>query len=718
MTFETSSDKRVNLLYKKYSRSASTVTASASVAGEATEMDSRGAVLVAADVYAAAIPDPAPATTASWTRSGDSVLAPGGGTVSVAAGASAAALAAAHGLTEDVWQAFVDGELTAAHEQSYAHVLKLERLRLRHVQSTANIETSPAFYHPCLFDALPGTAYGGAYPVEVTGAGAGGAEHSFSSTDDGAWVLQPEAGVLQFMDGAGTTGALALFAADTDPESSALFNLVKHPEVTFYRYVGPKLDEFLSAGADRGAATLGDGAARLWHDGSNARVDVVGAARCTAGVLTEAPVRFSNVALLGDAAEGALVAARVTAQDGGAAGVRLGPAVLGASGSTLGLYDADTGATLLQGTAGGAIDLVFGGATRVSTDSLGASLGGGHAEDVLDIELPNLEKANIGVHADSMTLGFDYNYQPDFATEFTGSCGGLVGRTATEYRALYHTGNLPVSDLAVASCGFSTGARLASATAAGMSGVADLTSTSAAAWLGYCLDEVGPALLQSAANKYTWGLYRTRTGAAGVAGTSAGASLCDSAGAARVTAGAGDVQVTGDLAVTGDAYFDDLVGQKLLTHDAFCNGYVVSDTNNTLGNTSWVTIKSWSVDVTLFNNKAYVYYLAVSGTYIIHATTQSSATAACANNPTNTGKYCYSRIRTKVGSTWTTVGGRTVYNTGYEGCGPKLLPVSGVTSSTMSSAFEVYFQMRQDQGASRVGSVYDLSLEVVPVTPG
>ena len=721
--FDVSSDERVNLLFKKYARAPSTTTASAGLAGEATEMRARGVVRAAGDIYAKAVPREAPVVQQSWVRSGTSVTASsGGGTVSVAPGASAAALAAAHGLTEDVWQAFIDEDLQAAHELDGGHagvVLQLERLRLRHVQSTVNIEASPAFYHPCLFDAIPSSAYGRLYPVQVTGAaGAGGAEHSFSSTDDGAWVLQPQAGVLQFMDGAGTTGALALFAADTDPESSALFNLVKHPEVTFYRYVGPKLDEFLSAGADRGAATLGDGAARLWHDGSNARVDVVGAARCTAGVLTEAPVRFSNVALLGDAAEGALVAARVTAQDGGAAGVRLGPAVLGASGSTLGLYDADTGATLLQGTAGGAIDLVFGGATRVSTDSLGASLGGGHAEDVLDIELPNLEKANIGVHADSMTLGFDYNYQPDFATEFTGSCGGLVGRTATEYRALYHTGNLPVSDLAVASCGFSTGARLASATAAGMSGVADLTSTSAAAWLGYCLDEVGPALLQSAANKYTWGLYRTRTGAAGVAGTSAGASLCDSAGAARVTAGAGDVQVTGDLAVTGDAYFDDLVGQKLLTHDAFCNGYVVSDTNNTLGNTSWVTIKSWSVDVTLFNNKAYVYYLAVSGTYIIHATTQSSATAACANNPTNTGKYCYSRIRTKVGSTWTTVGGRTVYNTGYEGCGPKLLPVSGVTSSTMSSAFEVYFQMRQDQGASRVGSVYDLSLEVVPVTPG
>ena len=570
MTFETSSDKRVNLLYKKYSRSASTVTASASVAGEATEMDSRGAVLVAADVYAAAIPDPAPATTASWTRSGDSVLAPGGGTVSVAAGASAAALAAAHGLTEDVWQAFVDGELTAAHEQSYAHVLKLERLRLRHVQSTANIETSPAFYHPCLFDALPGTAYGGAYPVEVTGAGAGGAEHSFSSTDDGAWVLQPEAGVLQFMDGAGTSGAHALFAADADPESPALFNLVKHPEVTFYRYVGPKLDEFLTylALGDGAVATFGDGAGpRAYFASGSGNLEAV---QGDLVIASTGPLDTGGDLQLGEGGPLLQAVAGGTVTVGGDALVTLGDTGLGVlqvSSTAAGLYNATASAWMLRAGPDSTV-LSYAGADRVTTTASGVEVTGSLI-GAGSIVIPNSEAADhvTGTAAGDFIVCYDKYYYSDSVYGLvelfdTGTPGGLMHHDGDRgWAAYYHDGN---TDHLVAASLTTDAAKMA-ATSYGTSGNRKYLECTSTRPRGWAVDG-NVALLQDAANgtglysllEDRWLLDWTETEST-LYGTSA--STYARAEAAGVTCQP-QVTVTGQLSVTGAMYHG---GERVLT---------------------------------------------------------------------------------------------------------------------------------------------------------
>ena len=691
--FEVSDDERVNLLFKKYARSVSTTTASAGLAGEATEMTSRGTVRSAGDVYAYALPLSDPVASGSWTRSGSTVTTPASGAVDASA-ESAAALASAHGLTEDIWQAFKDGELEAAHGvQGTDHVVQLEHLATRHVTSTPNIGSSPSFYHPCLFDAVPPYAFGRFYGCEVTGyRGAGADEVRFTSTDDGAWTLQPESGVIQFMDAAATTGGVALFDAGSDEASDALFNLAKTPRVTFYRYVGPRLDEFLTT-ISRDNAYVGDGAVRLWTDSSsNARFDVTGGVALPR--LTADALRLSN-----DAALGAGIALEAET-------VRTGPVVLGNAAAGTGIYDVDGDA--LVTCAGDATTLFHSGQARLATTANGVTLCNLHARDVRSVQLNNLEAANMTLLDSGMTLGFDYNYYNDSSygttvkSAFTAASGGLVGRTAAGFRALYHTENLAYANLAVAQCAFASGAAVA-----GDGSVLDVTQGGAGqAWLGWSLGS-GASLLQNAANQRIWGLYRSRGGQAALYCDEAGAQVRDEAGTTRATVASGAVQFSGNLQVTGDAVFDDVTA-GVLTMSSWAGTDTVSDKNNAMSHNTYYTIRSWTVTPP-FNTK---YHMSVSGSYFLHLATQTTASAAASDNPTQTGIFLYSKLT--CGSTSVE---KIVRVTEISGNGPQLLPISLISGTlTQATTVSLAFKHAAGSGVTRYLSVYDACLVAVPVT--
>ena len=448
MTFETSSDKRVNFLYKKYARSASTTTRSASVSGEATEMRSRGPVCVTADIYAKSPSSTAtPTVSGSWTASGSNVQGPAA-LVDVSA-ATAADLAAAHGLTEDIWQAFKDGELVAAHTTSDPLVVKIERLATRHVTSTQNMGTSPSFYHPCLFDCIPSTAYGRVYAVEITGM-SGAQEVVFTSTDDGAWVLQPESGVLQFMDSAGSTGPRTLFGPGDDAGADELFNLGKTPAITFYRYVGPKLDEYLTYAelGDGKTATFGGGL-QMSADGDGVHIQAVAGGNLvissTADVTVATDLTMGSVGIT--ASNECLVAATPSLQTCVlVGGTTRGFAETATAG---GLYDVSSSRWFARGESSGCA-LAHAGTDRLTTTGEGVQIQGS-VQGAASLIFKNSETTDHDVSgwvAGNFMVCYDKYVHADSAYGLTGffdstTCGGLVhydgGRGWGVY---YHEGNV------------------------------------------------------------------------------------------------------------------------------------------------------------------------------------------------------------------------------------------------------------------------------------
>ena len=694
MTFTVGSDERVNLLYKKYARSASTTTLSASIAGEATEMKSRGSVVCADDVYAQAVPTTAAATDSLYQAAGDAVTVNINGS-NVDLGAAASDLAAAHGLTEDIWQAFKDGELAgAATLQGLSHIVLLTDLVTSHVTSTLNLDASPAYHHPCLKDALPSTAFGNAYPVTLAGystTDGSSARVEFTSTDDGNWVLQPESGILQFMDSTATTGGVPLFDRSPDGDAVALFNLAKTPMVTFYRYVGTMLDEHLQADLVLGAGpsngfVMGSDPARVYFD-SNAAELVVTAAVASASTVSipDSPLRLGQLSLTGYVDPARANACLRLQGDSGAAGLGAQRALRGVDSGAGGLYDRGGGAWTLR-CLDGSVELRHSGTARLTTEAAGVYVGG----LIAGVDTIGLGDTAEGDHATG---------DGEFHLTYSSAHGLRHYHPVEGWQTYMDTEN---------SSGFSvtpTSVSIGSATVTGstVSGTNAVVVTTNGSIEG--ISSGGAAFIDYTSGTGTGGVYSDTLG--WVLQWNSTATNLVLGGVNRMACASTGTTVTGDLAAPGASWTSALVdgSPPLLASRSMAR--TISDQKNKWAGTNGAYTQVFSTTVTIPETMTYLVQL--DGTGYVHSSDQTSKTA-CAQNPVTTYGV---RVDAKL-----TVGSATAHSCtvirGVTSANPPLLPLC-VTASL--SAGNRTVTLGVTSSSSRPTSFYDMLLLVTPAGP-
>ena len=147
----------------------------------------------------------------------------------------------------DVWQEFISGNIGKVYISSnldYDHIIKIEGLKTKIISDTANISYSPSYYNNILRDSLIDSRITG-YNIEAYGySGSSNIKLDISNKDIGSWSVQPESGIIQFLNSDaiinkdGTT--YRLFNSNSSVIDDALFNKSKGPYLNFYRYIGSK----------------------------------------------------------------------------------------------------------------------------------------------------------------------------------------------------------------------------------------------------------------------------------------------------------------------------------------------------------------------------------------------------------------------------------------------------------------------------------------------
>jgi hypothetical protein len=261
-------DERVKLLYKKMIRSVSTNSsvsgAELGVLAGSNAINGRSSVQQE-DIYASSIPSSYTtsttllgALTVKYEYSSATVVNKYTGTYpSTWVAASPASFNPAtaklnintYGLTTDLWQAFVDGDLSRVYtfvdSSTSSVVVYVEKLILDEVSATLE-GGSPSYGHPALADAIQFSTCGGAYVGKIESQYATD-NNSFTVDTIGNWVLQSDCGTLQFLDQGATyrLGSLnsnnpcnlfAISGATTD----VWFTSAKPPVISFWKYIGKK----------------------------------------------------------------------------------------------------------------------------------------------------------------------------------------------------------------------------------------------------------------------------------------------------------------------------------------------------------------------------------------------------------------------------------------------------------------------------------------------
>jgi len=713
MVYHLSTDERANFLYKKYGRAPSTTTASASVAGEATEVVARGAVASADEIYADPVPESVPVTDVSY----EYVEGPPA-TVSVAGvpvdlAPSAADLAAAHGLTEDVWQAFKDGELGgAASVLGAPQICFLEDLALRHVTSTANIGASPAYYHPCLFDALPSTAYGNVYAVTVRGGSTvAGSETgvTVTSVDDGNWVLQPESGVLQFMDSTGSAGGVPMFDRSPDADAVALFNLHKTPRVSFYRYVGAMLDAHLQAdldlgsGADRGLRLGDDRDMQVYFDDGAGElvIETAGPLRTAApaGALAIQSLRLRGAG--GDDVDlepysdlGRSGVRVLDAAGGNVAGVGSPLGLRGDAGTgAAGVYDSNAGAWLVR-AMGGAVEVTHAGAARITTTAGGASFEGGR----LQADTVALETTVDGDHATA---------DGEFRLAYNSALGLRGYHPVTGWHTYMDTANS--SSFALDSSSVALGHATVESQLAGTTDTV-VVSTSGT-WEG--LGTGNAALICDASTGGTAGLYdegRDRWVVKWAAGTGTALYVNDVSDA-RVQCEAAQTTFTGDLqSAAADFTWSSVSIDGSLPVQATSSIYVSKEDSPyyNLAIHKNGAVKPYAFNFTVTDSLTYLVRL--DGSAYLHSSANASSKSTAASGfITTTGVVCSLSLEID----GVVVAESAIVSRGTTNTHVPLMPLSAVVSLSAGTR-SVDLWVTTNSGSTRYMSFFDVLFVAIP----
>jgi hypothetical protein len=147
----------------------------------------------------------------------------------------------------EIWQEFINGTIDKIYisTTSNSHIIKIENLKTNIISDTYNPSYTPSYYNPILKDILLETLQGKGYTTSLYGlSGISNIKIDISNKDIGEWFIKPETGIINFLDNNAlvVTGGIQynLFSTGTSTTDNALFNRVKSPYVTFYKYVGKK----------------------------------------------------------------------------------------------------------------------------------------------------------------------------------------------------------------------------------------------------------------------------------------------------------------------------------------------------------------------------------------------------------------------------------------------------------------------------------------------
>jgi hypothetical protein len=141
-----------------------------------------------------------------------------------------------------IWQEFINGNINKINVSSTSPIIQIENLKTSIVKDTYN-NVTPSFYSLSLKDAVLDTYQNKGYSLSLYGYSSN-IQIDISNKDVGDWTLNPMTGIIQFLDSSASIVVggtnYSLFSSNLSLTDTSLFNKVKSPYITFYRYRGAK----------------------------------------------------------------------------------------------------------------------------------------------------------------------------------------------------------------------------------------------------------------------------------------------------------------------------------------------------------------------------------------------------------------------------------------------------------------------------------------------
>jgi hypothetical protein len=239
--------ERINFLYKKFNRTPSTSTDISSNQLETFDVSGRH-IIYNDEIYTDDIPSILPTFNITFSYNSSTSVDKNDGSLTTINmnGIDNSTLVSNNGLTEDIWQAFRDNKISSVLKSSTnISIIKINNLVIDYVTDTNSIINSPSYYHSILEDSIPNTIKNQIYDVIIKGKNSSNQIITLLNDTIGDWIIQPECGIIQFLDQSASlvdnsNNFYNLFDITSNLSSTALFNKIKTPIVTFYKYVGLK----------------------------------------------------------------------------------------------------------------------------------------------------------------------------------------------------------------------------------------------------------------------------------------------------------------------------------------------------------------------------------------------------------------------------------------------------------------------------------------------
>ena len=238
--------EKINFLFKKFNRAPSSSVDISSNLLETFDVSGRR-IIYNEEIYSENIPETIPNFNTIFYYISNVDVAKVVGTTTIVSmnGVSNSTLVTTHGLKEEIWQAFRDNQIYSVEADSNSNVVKINDLVTSYVSDTNSILNSPSYFHPLLEDCIPNTIKYQVYDINVKGKDSSGNLVQVSNNLDGDWIVQSDCGIIQFFDESSSlydeSGVLHfLFDSSSDISSNKLFNKVKTPIISFYKYIGFK----------------------------------------------------------------------------------------------------------------------------------------------------------------------------------------------------------------------------------------------------------------------------------------------------------------------------------------------------------------------------------------------------------------------------------------------------------------------------------------------
>jgi len=239
--------EKINFLYKKFNRTPSTSTDISSNQLETFDVSGRH-IIYNDEIYTDEIPSTLPTFNITFSYNSSTTVDKNDGSLTTINmnGIDNPTLVSNNGLTEDIWQAFRDNKINSVLTSSTnTNIIKINDLVIDYVTDTNSIISSPSYYHPILEDSIPNTIKNQIYDVVIKGKNNSNQIITLLNDTIGDWILQPECGIIQFLDQSASfidnsNNFYNLFDITSNLSSTVLFNKVKTPIVSFYKYIGLK----------------------------------------------------------------------------------------------------------------------------------------------------------------------------------------------------------------------------------------------------------------------------------------------------------------------------------------------------------------------------------------------------------------------------------------------------------------------------------------------